>query len=451
MTRDADDAVAFPPILAFMRELTVGCLLLLALVVGALGPILLREQPRSEALASNSPPVQVDWRAKDAGAGFVVCGSSNSWTRPTLAEQNAHLAAIPRLAGVRADDSYSAAWTAFHSSASLYDGSVRGARDDLIDMTGMWSDPDIAHTTAACFSPEPQIWLIGHAPTKYFADDRNTASLRVVPAPGYRLVVLTGIIRRELVVASGTKLGVFQMPTSAITPTPTPAPKSTAVPARRDPASTFPMTDRPLELVLPAACRTLTQTRHSDGFGATWTVQCGSATANLSVAVAAMRQGWSHMQGPPIGVGMQTYGKGMLSMQLAYRLDGPAYSDPFVLVQYSRPFATGGESPASPMAYLRVPTGFELPAGCMWKNAPAGFTNDGAYKLPFACAGIQPAQIQAAFTHALESQGWRVDNGGFGFLSYAKDDLRLTATFTNEMAEPSDAPWVVEALCCFKP
>jgi hypothetical protein len=148
---------------------------------------------------------------------------------------------------------------------------------------------------------------------------------------------------------------------------------------------------------------------------------------------------------------MQTYGKGMLSMQLAYRLDGPAFSDPFVLVQYSRPFATGGESPASPMAYLRVPTGFDLPTGCTWKIAPAGFTNDGVYKLPFQCAGIQSAQIQAAFTHALESQGWRVDNGGFGFLSYAKDDLRLTATFTEEKAEPSDAPWVVEALCCFRP
>jgi hypothetical protein len=441
-----------------MRELVAACLILLALAVGALAPTLWGERPRSDALASSAPTVQVSWTAKDGGAGFVVCRSSTTWTRPTLAEQNAHLATIPRFAGIRADDSYSAAWTPFRSSAFLYDGSSLAARDDLIAMTGLWSDPDIATTIAACTSSEPQIWLIGHAPTQYFADDPQMASLRVAPAPGYRLVVLTGVIRRELVVASGTKLAVFQMPANAITPTPTPAPKPTAIsPGTRSqipsvpPASTYPVTDRPLELVLPAACRILTQARHNDGFGAVWTVQCGSATANLSVAVAAMRQGWAHMSGPPIGVGLQTYAKGILSMQLAYRLDGPAYSDPFSLVQYSRPFVAGADSPASPFAYLRVPTGFQLPAGCVWKDAPAGFTNDGAYKLPFACAGIQPDQIQAAFTHAIESQGWHIDNGGFGFLNYAKDDLRLTAAFANAKAEPSEAPWVVEALCCFGP
>jgi hypothetical protein len=441
-----------------MRELAAASLLLLALVVGALAPIVWNELPRSAALASSAPSATPSWRGKDGGIGFVVCGSSDTWTRPTLAEENAHLAAVPKYSSVRADDSYSAAWTPFHTSASLYDGSDLSARDDLIAMTGLWSDPDVASTTARCTSSEPQVWLIGHVPTKYFADNPQMASLRVAPGPGYRLVVLTGIIRRELVVASATKLGVFQMPANAITPTPTPAPKPTPVyPGTRSqtasvpPASTFPITDRPLELVLPAACRILTQMRHDDGFGAVWTVQCGSAMANLFVALAAMRQGWSHMQGPPIGVGMQTYEKGTLSMQLAYRLDGPAYSDPFVLVQYSRPFASGGPSPASPMAYLRVPTGFDLPAGCAWGKAPAGFTDDGAYKLPFACTGIRPDQIQSAFTRALQSQGWRIDNGGFGFLSYAKDDLRLTAAFANGKAEPSETPWVVEALCCFQP
>jgi hypothetical protein len=51
----------------------------------------------------------------------------------------------------------------------------------------------------------------------------------------------------------------------------------------------------------------------------------------------------------------------------------------------------------------------------------------------------------------MQSQGWRIDNGGFGFLTYAKNDLRLNATFANEKAEPSDTPWVVESLCCFAP
>jgi hypothetical protein len=268
------------------------------------------------------------------------------------------------------------------------------------------------------------------------------------------MVILTGTIRPELVVASGTKLGVFQMPAKAITPTPTPLPKPTPrlTVAPSAVAPPFPVTDRPVDLVLPSTCQIEDSSRHDDGLGATFAVQCGSAEANLAVAVAAMKQGWSHVAGPPIGVGLQTYVKGKLSMQLAYRLDGPAYSAPFQLVQYSRPFAQGAElSPPNPNAYVRVPTGFELPAGCVWKDAPAGFTSDGAYKIPFACPGMRPDQIQPTFTQAMRSQGWRTDNGGFGFLTYAKDDLRLTATFANGNAEPSETPWVVESLCCYAP
>ncbi len=438
-----------------MRELAAALLLLVALAIGALAPTFWPETVESAALASGAPVAPPSWHGRDSGTGFVVCGSSDTWTRPGLDEQNAHLASDPRYARLRADDSYSEAWTPFRVGASLYDGSSLSARIDLIALTGMWSDPHIGATAAGCTSAEPQIWLVGYTPTTYFANDSSMAMLRVTPAPGYRAVVLTGVIRPELVVASGTKLGVFAMPANAITPTPKPAPKATRMPPSATltppiPASTFPITDRPLELVLPGACQISAQTRHTDGLGAVWTVRCGSARANLDVSVAAMRQGWSHVAGPPIGVGMQTYVKGKLSMQLAYRLDGPAYSDPIVVVQYSRPFAQGADlSAPNPNAYVRVPTGFDLPAGCVWGDAPAGFTSDGAYKIPFACPGITADQIQLTFTRALQSQGWRVDNGGFGFLTYAKDDLRVTATFANGKAEPSETPWVVESLCCF--
>jgi hypothetical protein len=121
-------------------------------------------------------------------------------------------------------------------------------------------------------------------------------------------------------------------------------------------------------------------------------------------------------------------------------------------VQYSRPFAQGAEvSKPNPNAYLRVPTGFDLPTGCMWKDAPVGFTSDGAYRIAFTCPAIQPDEIQATFTRSIGSQGWRVDNGGFGFLTYAKDDLRLTVTFADTKAGPSEVPWVVESLCCYAP
>ena len=102
-----------------MRELAAASLLLVVVVVGALAPSVWGDQTRSDALASSAPSASPSWRGKDGGTGFVVCGSSNTWTRPTIAEENAHLAAVPKYSGIRADDSYSAAWTPFHASASL--------------------------------------------------------------------------------------------------------------------------------------------------------------------------------------------------------------------------------------------------------------------------------------------------------------------------------------------
>jgi hypothetical protein len=446
-----------------MRELAAAALLLLALVVGALAPKIWPDEPSGGALASgraaSSGPLAtvagatfapVSWKGKDGGTGYIVCGGSDSWSRPTLAEQNAHLASDPRYARMRADDRGSAAWMHFESRALLYDGSSVGARIDLVALTGMWTDPHIGGNAIGCTSTEPQVWLVGYEPVS-FGGDPSVAGLQVRESPGYRMVILTGEVGTGLVVygGDGGKIAIFD--TSALGgPTPKPAPKATptlkAVPS---PDSAFPITDRPLELALPAGCQVLRETRHVDGFGATWTVQCGSATANLEVASAAMRQGWTRMQGPPIGVGMQVYSKGTLSMQLAYRLDGPAFADPFQVVQYSRPFAAGGPAPADPLAYLRVPTGFVLPTGCAWGDAPAGFTDAGAYKLPFTCPGMPSHEIQPSFTRAIESQGWRIEKAGSGVLSYAKDDLRLTVTFGDALGQPSPNPWVIEALCCF--
>lgn len=447
-----------------MRPLAAAAVLLLALVVGALAPKIWGDDAAGVALASGRPVVTgplatvastafapVSWRTgKDGGAGYIVCGSTDNWSRPTIAEQNAHLASDPRYAHMRADDPGSEPWTEFRANALLFDGSTVSARVDLVALTGLWTDPHIGGNAVGCNSIEPQVWLFGYAPISYHSDDIDYAFLNVVAAPGYRMVVLTGTIRPHLVVASSTKLAVLTMPANAIASTPAPLPKPTvSVPPSAAP-STFPVTDRPVELALPSACRIQGSMRHEDGLGAAFTVQCGSAEANLGVAVAAMRQGWAHLSGPPIGVGLQNYAKGTLTMQLAYRLDAPGYSAPFQLVQYSRPFSAGLPSAASPFAYLREPTGIELPAGCAWGNAPAGFTSDGAYKIPFSCPRIKLDQIQATFTRAIESQGWHADNGGF-VLSYAKGELRLTASFANTLAEPSDSPWVVEALCCYAP
>jgi hypothetical protein len=449
-----------------MRELAAAVLLLLVLVVGALAPKIWPDDAPGSALASGRPAASgplatvastafaaVSWKGKDGGSGYVVCGNTENWSRPTLAEQNAHLAADPRYAGMGADDPKSDASRKFGARVLLYDGSSVSARAELVTLTGMWTDPHIGGNAVGCTSIEPQIWLIGYEPVS-FRGGGGFAELVVREASGYRMVVLTGVLVSDLIlVAGGGKLAAFDT-TPWRGPTPTPAAKPSALPqaAPIPEPSTFPLTDRPLELALPGGCQIQRWGRHSDEMGATWTIQCGSAEANLAVAVAAMRQGWSHMDGPPIGVGIQVYAKGVLSMQLAYRLDGPAFADPFQLVQYSRPFAQGAEvSKPNPNAYLRVPTGFDLPTGCMWKDAPVGFTSDGAYRIAFTCPAIQPDEIQATFTRSIGSQGWRVDNGGFGFLTYAKDDLRLTVTFADTKAGPSEVPWVVESLCCYAP
>jgi hypothetical protein len=219
------------------------------------------------------------------------------------------------------------------------------------------------------------------------------------------------------------------------------------------PRAASPQTDTsgPRDFALPATCRILAASAQQDGKGATWTVHCGSARANLDASVAAIRQGWIHLEGPPIGVGLQSFSKGPLTMQVAYRLDGPGFSDPFQLVQYWRPFAANAEGPLARNAYLRAPAGIVLPSPCLWREAPAGFTSDGAYKLPFACPSLPAAEIRGRFHEALLGQGWRVEYGGFGFMNYAKADFRIDVFFANENAEPSDTPWIVESLCCLDP
>jgi hypothetical protein len=120
-------------------------------------------------------------------------------------------------------------------------------------------------------------------------------------------------------------------PSASATPKQSPAaPKSPLVPI-------FPQTDRPVELTLRQVCAIETASLHNDDLGMTWRVQCGSATANREVAPAAIAQGWRLSEGnPPIGVGIQNYSKSGLWMQIAYRLDGPAFADPFVIVQALR-------------------------------------------------------------------------------------------------------------------
>ncbi len=176
------------------------------------------------------------WRTRAGGAPFVVCGASDAWRRPTLAEQTARLASDPRYRGLRFDDESPPA-QAFRAPAVLYDGAGESSAQGLIAFTGLWSDRALHQNR--CVSAEPQVWLFGYEPVDYAADDREVALLRVRQAAGYRFVVLTGTLRRTLVVAAGTKLAVFDTSpwlttTPALTPKPTP-------PSDRPPPSAAPV------------------------------------------------------------------------------------------------------------------------------------------------------------------------------------------------------------------
>jgi len=276
-----------------MRDLAAATVLVIVIAVGALAPALWQPRFEGQALASTavSPtasPMPPSWKGKDRGSGFVVCAKNDSWSRPTVAEENAHLAADPRHANVRADDSYSPAWSPFRMGATLYDGST--SRDEVIAFTGLWSDARAGATTSACVSSEPQVWLLGYAPVTYWAEDRLISELRVVPAPGYQIVVMTGTIRPRLVVADNMKVAVIQMPATALTPTPTPPPKPPVIQTpppyvpHYTPAPAMPETTKPVGFELPQECLASAPT-HSEGTlssSTSWVVSCPDmSTAQL--------------------------------------------------------------------------------------------------------------------------------------------------------------------------
>src|SRR5207245_10334042 len=171
------------------------------------------------------------------------------------AEHATALTRGPRYRGTRFDDDSQAA-QAFHAPAVLYDGAGESSAQGLVAYTGLWSDPGLHRNR--CVSAEPQVWLFGYEPVDYAADDRDIAMLRVRPAAGYRFVVLTGTLRRTLVVAAGTKLAAFDTspwltPTSTLSanqtlPSAMPLPRSAGTPLPTMPLPT------PVAFVLPKGC-----------------------------------------------------------------------------------------------------------------------------------------------------------------------------------------------------
>ena len=198
--------------------------------------------------------------------------------------------------------------------------------------------------------------------------------------------------------ASGRPPASTPRSTAAVTPVPTRSPAASPSPL----VPIFPMIDRPIELVLPTTCATVSAGRHDDDLGMTWRLQCGSATANREVATAAIAQGWRLSDGnPPIGVGIQNYSEGDLWMQIAYRLDGPAFADPFVLVQTLRPGIGGYDS---------SPHDFTFGPWCGIVDPPTRSAGGTALNWLARCANTAKAIIDA--DHFNGQNGWKLESVG---------------------------------------
>jgi hypothetical protein len=263
-------------------------------------------------------------QALATGPGFAVCGSSDSWARPTLQEQTAHMASDPRYRDLRFDDNSFAAQQ-FRTTAVLYDGSGSSSRNGLVALTGLWSDPRMRGT--GCATKEQQVWLFAYAPDSYEVIDGATAALNVHSQPGYRMVVITGEPRHSLVVFDGQRGMKLELLTMLVGPDP-----------KQPLPATFPQATTPLDLVLYPSCQIVSSYRHTDERGNTWYVQCGAGKVNVSVAGEAVRQGWIFIGGDRPD-GMQIFQKGPLWMQIFYRRDGPGVEDPFGILQTYVPIA----------------------------------------------------------------------------------------------------------------
>jgi hypothetical protein len=153
-----------------------------------------------------------------SGAGFAVCTADTAWRKPTEAEQRAHLGADRRADGIWETASSTGDRT-FRAPAVLYDGNSVDGLQWIATLTGLWNVwSDSATRPKTCWTEQPQVFLFGYEPIAYDAQDPNVARLKVRPATGYRMVVLTGPIRGAIAVVSDRTLDELVVPAAWVTP-----------------------------------------------------------------------------------------------------------------------------------------------------------------------------------------------------------------------------------------
>jgi hypothetical protein len=198
-----------------MRELFLGTSLLLALVLATVASNW-RAQSLAPATTTNARVAVAS--PVTSGPGFTLCAADASWQRPSAAEQRAHLGA---------DDGFSGTWETpattgyreFVAPAVLYDGKSVDGLHWISNFTGLWNVWENATTRPkTCWTDQPQVFLFGYEALSYDAQDPKLAELRVRPAPGYRMVILTGPIRPTIAIVGDRKLDELSVPEDLVTP-----------------------------------------------------------------------------------------------------------------------------------------------------------------------------------------------------------------------------------------
>lgn len=141
-------------------------------------------------------------------ARVEVCYENQTWQKPSVADEDAYLAAFPRYKNVRVDDdSFEAKF--FRQVAFLWDIRANSAGGDIVALSGLWSDSGLA--TASC--PFERLVLIGYAPNRLGVTADNVGLLDVAPAPGYRVLAIAGSRPTRIAVRSPDRtLAEFRLP-----------------------------------------------------------------------------------------------------------------------------------------------------------------------------------------------------------------------------------------------
>jgi hypothetical protein len=199
-----------------MRELVIGSALFTLLVLAAAVPSWSAAQVQVAGATPAATPPRVS--PITGGPGFTLCTADEAWRRPTVSEQRAHLAGDHRFDGAW-ETADTTGYQEFRAPAVLYDGTSASGLSWIMHFTGLWNVwDDVASRPRTCWTQQPQVFLFGYEALGYDAQDPKVALLRVRPAPGYRMVILTGPIRDTIAVVGDRKLDELVVPSSLVTP-----------------------------------------------------------------------------------------------------------------------------------------------------------------------------------------------------------------------------------------